>query len=85
MVQRVSRQFSTAGTRPYGVEELLGHIFLLVLRFLSPLGIIRPISLLWVLGDKKLPVFALTAVHFKTPHAIENKKKGKKLFILTFR
>jgi hypothetical protein len=54
-------------------KVLLGQAFLRVLRFLSPEGIIPPISLLWVLGDKKLPVIALTAVHFKTPHAIENR------------
>jgi hypothetical protein len=26
-----------------------------------------------------------TAVHLKTPHAIENEKIGKRMFILTFR
>jgi len=58
-------------------EEVLGQVFLRVLRFLSPSGIIPPISLLRVLGDKKLPVLALTAVQFKTPHAFENEKEKK--------
>ena len=55
-------------------KVVLGQAFLRVLRFLSLMGIIIPISLLWVLGDKKLPALALTAVHFKTTHAIENEK-----------
>jgi hypothetical protein len=66
-------------------KVVLGHAFLRVLRFLSPLGIIPPISLLRVLGEKKLPVLALTAIHFKMPHAIENGKERGKMSILTFR
>jgi len=56
MVQHVSRQFCTAGTRPYGfmVEKVvLDRLYFEYLKFLSPLGIILPISLLRVLGDRK--------------------------------
>jgi hypothetical protein len=60
----------------FAVEKVLGQVFLRVLRFLSPLGVILPISLLRVLGDK-LPVLALTAVRFKTSHAIENGGGGE--------
>jgi hypothetical protein len=70
-------------------KVVLGQAFLRVLEFLSLMGIILPI-ILWVLGDKKLPVLgdkklpvlALTAVHFKTPRAIENVKNwGKNIYI----